>query len=118
MRAIGGQTLEGHRADTAVEGAPSIVGEGWDVVILQEFSTRPTDAIGDPAQYKEDATYFHDLALTAQPDAQVILYETFARRASHPYYPGTFTDPADMQAQLRFTMTTVRPASSPSTAPS
>ena len=58
VRAIGGQTLEGHRRDTTVEGAPSIIGEGWDVVILQEFSTRPTDAIGDPDQFKEDATFF------------------------------------------------------------
>jgi len=102
VRAIGGQSLEGHRGDAAADGAPSVVGEGWDVVILQELSTRPTDAIGDPDQFKEDATWFHDLALTAQPDAQVILYETFARRAGHFYYPATFTDPADMQAQLRF----------------
>ena len=48
VRAIGGQTLEGHRADTAIEGAPSLVGEGWDVVILQELSTRPTDCAGGP----------------------------------------------------------------------
>lgn len=102
VRAIGGQSLEGHRADVGIDGAPSIVGEGWDVVVLQELSTRPTDAIGDPDRFKADATFFHDLALTAQPDAQVILYETFARRAGHSYYPATFTDPADMQAQLRF----------------
>jgi hypothetical protein len=102
VRAIGGQTLEGHRADTGTEGAPSIVREGWDVVILQELSTRPTDALGDPAQFKEDATFFHDLAVTAEPETQVVLYETFARRAGHAYYPATFTSPADMQAQLRF----------------
>jgi hypothetical protein len=102
MRAVGGQSLEWHRADTSAEGAPNRVGEGWDVVILQELSTRPTDAIGDPAQFKDDATWFHDLAITAEPSCQVVLYETFARRAGHPYYPGTFTDPADMQAQLRF----------------
>lgn len=102
MRAVGGRTLAWHRADTSAEGAPNLVGEGWDVVVLQEFSTRPTDAIGDPAQFKEDATWFHDLAITAEPASQVVLYETFARRAGHSFYPGTFTDPADMQAQLRF----------------
>lgn len=102
VRAIGGQTLEGHRADMGIDGAPSVVREGWDVVILQELSTRPTDALGDPDQFKEDATFFHDLAVTAEPETQVVLYETFARRAGHAYYPATFTSPADMQAQLRF----------------
>ncbi len=101
-RAIGGETLEGHRADTSLDGAPERVGEGWDVVVLQELSTRPTDAIGPAEQFKEDATWFHDLAITASPGAQVILYETFARRAGHSVYPDVFTDPADMQAQLRF----------------
>lgn len=102
MRAVGGKTLEWHREDATTAGAPNRVGEGWDVVVLQELSTRPTDAIGDPAQFKEDATYFHDLALMAEPASQVVLYETFAREAAHPYYPRTFADPADMQAQLRF----------------
>lgn len=102
VRAIGGQTLEGHRADTGPEGAPARVREGWDVVILQELSTRPTDAIGPAEQFKEDATYFYDLAVAANPEVRVILYETFARRAGHALYPRTFTDPEDMQAQLRF----------------
>ena len=102
MRAVGGQALEFHRADTTAEGAPARVREGWDVVVLQELSTRPTDALGDPAQFEDDATWFHDLAIESEPRAQVVLYETFARAAGHAYYPGTFDDPADMQAQLRF----------------
>ncbi len=102
MRAVGGKTLEWHRADTSIEGAPNRVGEGWDVVVLQELSTRPTDALGAPARFEADATYFHDLAIEAEPSATVVLYETFARAAGHPYYPRTFADPADMQAQLRF----------------
>jgi len=101
-RAVGGQTLAFHRADTTAEGAPTRVRGGWDVVILQELSTRPTDALGDPEQFKDDATWFHDLAIETMPETQIVLYETFARRAGHPYYPRTFDDPADMQAQLRF----------------
>ncbi len=101
-RAIGGQTLEGHRADTARDGAPARVAEGWDVVVLQELSTRPTDSIGPAEQFKVDATWFYDLAKTANPATRVLLYETFARRFSHSIYPDTFADPADMQAQLRF----------------
>ncbi len=102
MRAVGGRTLAWHRADVDVAGAPTRVREGWDVVVLQELSTRPTDALGDPEQFMDDATWFHDLAIETMPETQVVLYETFARRAGHPYYPGTFDDPADMQAQLRF----------------
>jgi hypothetical protein len=102
MRAVGGQTLAFHRSDTASDGAPARVREGWDVVVLQELSTRPTDALGDPEQFKDDATWFHDLAIESELRARVVLYETFARAAGHAYYPGTFDDPADMQAQLRF----------------
>ena len=101
-RAIGGQTLEGHRSDTAPAGAPARVREGWDVVILQEFSTRPTDSVGPAEQFEIDAAWFYDLAVRANPEVRVILYETFARRFNHPIYPGTFDDPLDMQAQLRF----------------
>lgn len=102
MRAVGGQTLAFHRADTSAESAVSRVAEGWDVVVLQEFSTRPTDAIGPAEQFEIDATWFHDRALESNPATRVILYETFARRAGHSLYPGTFDDPADMQAQLSF----------------
>jgi hypothetical protein len=101
-RAIGGQTLQGHRADAAPDGAPARVAEGWDVVVLQELSTRPTDSIGPAEQFEEDATWFYDLAKTANADCEVILYETWARRSTHEYYPDTFADPADMQAQLRY----------------
>ena len=101
-RAIGGQTLEGHRADTAAAGAPARVSEGWDVVVLQELSTRPTDRIGPAERFKEDATWFYDLAKDAAPDCEVILYETWARRAGHSIYDSTFESPAQMQAELRF----------------
>jgi hypothetical protein len=101
-RAVGGRSLEWHRADTSPEGAPARIREGWDVVVLQELSTRPTDTLGDPAQFKDDATWLHDLAIGREPSATVVLYETFARAAGHPYYPRTFESPAEMQAQLRF----------------
>lgn len=102
MRAVGGYRLEQHRADTDAAGAPSRVSEGWDVVVLQEYSTRPTDSLGDPEQFKLDATWFYDQARDANPAAQVFLYETWARHADHSFYPGSFDDPSDMQAQLRF----------------
>ncbi len=100
-RALGGRSLRYHREDETEAGAPSRVAEGWDVVVLQDFSTRPTDSIGDPEGFKEDATWFHDLARESREHCRVILYETWARRFNHGIYPGSFADPADMQAQLR-----------------
>ncbi len=99
MSAYGGYTLERHR-----ETASSVDGVragGWDAVVLQELSTRPTDAAGDPARFEADATWFHDEALAASPGARVALYETWARHPDHDIYPGTFADPAQMQAELR-----------------
>lgn len=101
FRAVGGQSLDFHRNDASPEAAPGRIDEGWDVVVLQDFSTRPTDAIGDPAGFKMDATWFHDRARTANASCRVVLYETWARHPDHAFYPGTFADPADMQAQLR-----------------
>lgn len=101
-RALGGRALEYHRADDGPDGAPARVAEGWDVVVLQELSTRPTDSIGPAEQFKDDATYFHDLARDARAGCRVVLYETWARRAGHSIYTFSFDDPADMQAQLRF----------------
>lgn len=102
LAATGGQTLQGHRADARPEGAPARVAEGWDVVILQEYSTRPTDAVGPAQRFKEDAAWFTDRAREANPDVRVVLYETWARHPDHSVYPTTFADAAEMQAQLRF----------------
>ena len=100
-RAIGGYQLSNHRSDGAGNGAPNQIRQGWDVVVLQELSIKPTDSAGDPGQFKIDATWFYDLALEANPDCRVVLYMTWARRAGHAVYRNQFSDPADMQAQLR-----------------
>ncbi|MBX3269120.1 MAG: hypothetical protein KF729_02595 [Sandaracinaceae bacterium] len=101
-RAVPGQTLAFHRADTDPANAPDRIREGWDVVVLQEQSTRPTDQLGDPDRFKADATWFYDLAKSVNARARVVLFETWARRFDHAYYPGSFSDPAMMQAELRF----------------
>lgn len=99
--AFGGESLAGHRGRSTTTLA--LVDEGdWDVVVLQEFSTRPTDNIGDPDQFKTDATWFHDRIKASSPDARVILYETWARHPDHAVYPGSFFAPSEMQSQLRF----------------
>ena len=101
-RAVNSRSLEWHRADTSPEGAPARIREGWDVVVLQELSTRPTDGVGPAEGFKRDAAWFYDRAKEANPQARVILYETWARRAGHPIYDsGYFASPAQMQRQLR-----------------
>ena len=101
VRAVSGQSLAWHRADTSPEGAPARLREGWDVVVLQDYSTRPTEALGDPDEFKEDVTWFYERAKEANPSARVVLYETWARRVGHPIYEVAFGSPAQMQAQLR-----------------
>ncbi len=97
--AVGGYTLSKHRLlKASTEG---VAKGAWDVVVLQEYSTKPTDAMGDPLDFKRDATWFYDKALAASPAAEVVLYETWARHPDHGVYPTQFKDPAEMQAQLR-----------------
>lgn len=99
--AFGGESLQGHRTERPQTLARVDEGD-WDVVVLQELSTRPTDNFGRPEQFKADATWFHDRVKASSPGARVILYETWARHPNHGIYPNTFANPAEMQAQLRF----------------
>lgn len=97
--APGGQSLGFHATNPATLNAIGL-GE-WDYVVLQELSTGPTDNAGNPAAFKSNAMSLYDQVKLSSPDANVVLYETWAREADHSFYPGTFTDPAQMQAQLR-----------------
>lgn len=98
--APGGQTLGFHLTNTDTLNAIDL--GNWDYVVLQELSTGPTDNAGDPAAFKSNATALYDRVKLSSPDANVLLFETWAREANHSLYPGTFTDPTQMQAQLRF----------------
>lgn len=97
--AFGGESLQGHRGRD--ETLDKIDAGGWEVVVLQELSTRPTDNRGDPARFKMDATWLHDRIKASSPHARVILYETWARHPDHGIYPVGFDDPEQMQSQLR-----------------
>jgi len=97
--APGGQGLDDHRRNPA--SLDRVDAGGWDVVVLQDHSTRPTD-VGEPDAFKQDATWFYDRIKERSPKARVVLFETWARHPAHYLYPDTYADPADMQAQLRF----------------
>lgn len=96
--APGGKSLAYHREnpDTLV----AVDAGGWHAVVLQDFSTRPTDNAGEPEAFKQDALWFFERVQTASPGARVVLYMTWARHPDHGFYPDTFSDPGQMQDQL------------------
>lgn len=103
-RIVGGQTLEWHEATGTsyiTTGIPA--GDHWDAVIMQEYSTRPTDNVnfGNVPAFLAAAEGLYQAVLDHSPDAQAVLFETWARAPGHSYYPGEWPDPATMQSELR-----------------
>ena len=97
--AYGGYSLSQHRqTKSSVDG---VAKGSWDFVVLQEYSTGPTDNAGDPQKFKDDATWWYERVKDKSPKGWAVLYETWARHKDHAIYPKTFKDPAEMQAQLR-----------------
>lgn len=96
----GGRDLTFHK--TNPDTLAAVDRGGWDVVVLQDFSTRPTDQLGAPTAFKQDVTWFYDRVQATSPGATVVLYMTWARHPDHSFYPDTFADPAQMQRELRF----------------
>lgn len=72
---VGGATLEGHIAGR--DALPAIARGGWDVIVLQEQSTRP---ITDPGKMWRDVKTLADAA--KKVNARLVLYETWAREAA------------------------------------
>ncbi|MGE9267384.1 MAG: DUF4886 domain-containing protein [Verrucomicrobiales bacterium] len=79
----------------------SLAGGNWDFVIIQGYSTEATSALGDPTAFRANARAIQEAVLNHSPAATVILFETWAREAGHAYYPGSFSNPATMQAEIR-----------------
>ena len=83
-------------------------GRDWDFVVMQEHSTKLTRAFGTyPAsvdQSKLDAVGLYDAVTQRSANVVPVLYETWARGPGHAFYTGgppLFTDPAEMQAEVR-----------------
>jgi len=103
--AAGGVSLSTHAipgslAQTAIaNGAPG-TGAPWDVIVLQEFSTNPTASAGNLPQFATALTDLASSVETYNPNAKIVLYETWARDAGHSIYPNTFTDQEHMQCEV------------------
>jgi len=82
IEAVGGQTLAYHLANRA-----AVLSRAWDVVVLQEYSTRPL-SIGDIPAFRAAVRDITALLRTYNPAVRVVLYETWARPDLVPgYYP-------------------------------
>lgn len=91
MSARGGFSLgqhlqDGNRIETALHS------EDWDYVVLQEFSTLPTDP-GDPVRGGIDEFMASLVELKSMidelvPGAEILLFQTWAREQEHRYYQG------------------------------
>ncbi len=103
-RAVGGQTLQYH-LDTGTSVITSGIQPGgqWDAVVLQEFSTRPTThpTNGNVPGFYSAAAGLYQAVLDHSPDAQAVLFETWARAPGNSVYPNIWADPAEMQAEVR-----------------
>jgi hypothetical protein len=104
-----GQTLADHLNKIAADGGGNIInslpaGQNWNDVILQEYSTRPTNAAaleGNVPLFESDALQLFNDVRANSPSVHGVLYETWARGSLNSYYPTYFSGPADMQNQLQ-----------------
>ncbi|HRK30379.1 MAG TPA: PEP-CTERM sorting domain-containing protein [Tepidisphaeraceae bacterium] len=102
---IAGWSLQQHRNSNTSAITTSIpLGQKWDYVILQDFSTQPT-RLGNTATHRSSFLSLYNVVRTHSPNAKAIGYETWARGPGHSYYAGgspTYPGgPAEMQAEVR-----------------
>ena len=105
-----GETLADQLSTIASDGNSNIIdsslpaGQQWSDVVMQEYSTRPTDATaleGNVPLFRADALQLFNDVRANSPSVQGVLYETWARGAANSDYPTYFADPTDMQNQLQ-----------------
>ena len=95
---IYGASLSDHRNSSYTLG--KVDTGNWDVVVLQDYSNRPT-SVGDPAGFKDDVAWFYDRIKASSPNATIVLYETFAYPETNSYIVNYFGSSAAMQSELR-----------------
>ena len=101
---VGGQTLDYHLTNPSQAAAISgglPLGQTWDAVVMQGFSTEATDAIGDPLGFRADALAILTAVRAHSPDAGAAMYQTWARGPGSSYYPNTWSGPLEMHGEVR-----------------
>jgi len=98
IEAVSSQTLAYHFDNQQ----PTIDQSKWQLVILQDYSTEPTTTAGDVAAFDADVFNLRNLIMTANPNAKIFLYETWARPDICSLGSGsTFPSLAAMLSELR-----------------
>ena len=76
----------------------------WDHVVIQGYSTEATH-LRDTTAFRTNALALFrrvkDHASGKGLGVQPVLFQTWARALGHSFYPGTFSEPAVMQHQIR-----------------
>ena len=113
--APGGASLRDHLESDEVE--YTIRFGGWDALVLQEQSVRPTEALGDPLAFARDARALATEFVEHNPGGAVWLTQTWARHPAHlsmfedpsmHFYPGSFASPEQMRSELTRGVTSAR----------
>ena len=101
-RLVGGQNLFYHLTNPTQAAAITTalpLGEEWDFVVMQGFSTEAT-SIGDPAAFLANAQAIFANVRAHSPSAQACFYQTWARARGHSFYPGSFAGPLQMHREI------------------
>jgi hypothetical protein len=96
----GGKDWSYHLAQPATDKA--LGSKTWTWVVLQDYSTRPTQ-IGNVEQFMKDGETFSERIAGTSPNAGILLYETWARSAGafYKWGPGkVFSGPEQMMDEI------------------
>ena len=104
MLTAGGKDLGYHLAQPKTD--EDLKAKAWDWVVLQDFSTEATHVGGKLDDFFKNGETFCKRIMAADPKAKIVLYETWARPKGSEFYSGTstpktFTDPAEMNAEIQ-----------------
>jgi len=104
----GGQNWSYHLAQPAT--GKALGSKAWNWVVLQDYSTRPTDA-GDVKQFMLDGETFSERIAATSPKAGILLFETWGRPPGDFYHtkPGNvFSGPEQMMDEVHRSYATLR----------
>lgn len=110
---VSGQTLAGHISSNTAVISSSPQSGSWDYVVLQEYSTLPTNisGVGNPTAFKNNAQTLYGKVKANSPGVKAVAFETWSRHPNNTtdlgaWYPSaslpTYTAKANqMQAELK-----------------
>ncbi len=102
---VDGQTMQWHLTNnTSVITTAIPLGENWENVVLQDYSTWPTHVGNLPQHLSSTLAMYQKVALRS-PNVVPVMYETWARGYANSFYAGASPafpgGPAQMQQELR-----------------